>query len=162
MRRSTLVVALAALTISSCTLFSGEPDPRWSGYRSWTSVVRGLHGDPNDELDGVHEAAEGYRNVWVNDVGKAMLLGDGPYTYPVGTVVVKEQFGDEASWRADTDPTITVMLKVAAGQGPETWHWAVGANGAGPNRFCSKCHDNVEDDDFVFTNGAFLGDDDGE
>lgn len=159
MRTPTILCLLAAAAVSSCTLFQGQPDPRWASYKTWTSVVRGLHGDPEGDLDGVHEAANGYRNVWVNDVGREMLLSDGPYEYPVGTVVVKEQFGSEASWQADRSPQLTVMLKVAAGEGADTWHWAVGTGGAGPDRFCSKCHDNVEEHDFVFTNGAFLGDD---
>ncbi len=160
MRTRLLVVSFVAIAISSCTLFRGEPDPRWSDYRSWTSVVRGLHGDPSESLDGVHEGENGYRNVFVNAVGKDMLLGDGPYSYPVGTVIVKEQYSTESSWQADQAPAVTVMLKVAEGPSADTWNWAMGSNGAGPNGFCSKCHDNVEDDDFVYTNGAFLGGDD--
>ncbi|HEB54041.1 MAG TPA: hypothetical protein ENI87_12375 [bacterium] len=149
--------ALALVAVSACSIFSGRPDPRWAGYREWTPVIRGLTGDPDEQLDDAHEAAAGYRNVFVNDVGRETMLGDGPYVYPVGTVIVKEQFPDEASWRADTDPTLTVMLKVSAGEGEETWHWATGWNGAAPNRFCANCHDHVEEDDFVFTNGSVLG-----
>lgn len=160
MRTPLIVGSFFAIAISSCTLFSGEPDPRWVDYKSWTSVVRGLHGDPSESLDGVHEGENGYRNVFVNNVGKEMLLGDGPYAYPIGTVVVKEQYSTEAGWQADTSPTVTVMLKVGEGEGADTWNWAVGTGSAGPNGFCSKCHDNVDDDDFVFTNGAFLGDGD--
>ncbi|MFK7740048.1 MAG: cytochrome P460 family protein [Planctomycetota bacterium] len=157
MPKKTTVASLLALSISACTLFQGEPDPRWSDYRSWTSVAKGLTGDDTGSLGGVHRGEEGFRNVWVNDTGKQMLLSDGPYIYPVGTVIVKEQFGSKSAWERDTSPDLTVMVKVQEGEGEDTWHYAVGWNGAGPDRFCSDCHEAVEEDDFVFTNGYFLG-----
>jgi hypothetical protein len=146
--------------------FLAKPDPRWADYKSWTRIT---DGEPStgasQALGGVHMGPEGYRDVYVNDVGLAMLTGNGPYDFPEGTVIVKEQFPDKAAWEASKGEAVTVSLKVADGEGirAEDWNWAAGYKGraqahiADPN--CVACHTAavaLNKSDYVFSVPAYL------
>ena len=108
----------------------------------------------------MHNGSEGYRDVYVNDIGKETLLGTAPYVFPVGTVIVKEQFKTKAAWEKQSKPGLTVSIKKLAGSGSsDNWEWADSYTGtAGPSAFCSGCHTIAAKDDFAFTTADFLAD----
>lgn len=166
---------LAALPAAGAALLAGcasvpnpfaEPDPRWADYRSWTVAGDEPSTGPSLGLGSVHKGPEGYRRVYVNGAGREMLLskGDaaGDYDYPEGTVIVKEQYDDEAAYRAGAEAgevDVTVSLKVAEGgaRRADDWNWAAGYTAAaGPNAFCSGCHSIPIARDFVFSNANYL------
>lgn len=164
MKTTTLSICTLAATgalLAGCASLDpfAEPDPRWADYTSWTKVLDGNTGDPTGFIGSVHEGSEGYRNVYVNAVGEETLLGDAPYDYPAGTVVVKEQFASREDWEAGNDPAVTVSVKETASDTPvrENWIWADSYTAtAGDSAFCSGCHGIAAANDFVFTNGEFI------
>lgn len=154
-------VCIVALVSTACSsLIKGDPDPRWADYKNWTKITEGKTGtgDPTGYIGGVHMGQEGYRDVYVNEVGKAALEGSAPYVFPVGTVVVKEQFKSKAAWESQSKPGVTVSLKKADGSGSaDNWEWASSYTGkAGKSDFCAGCHTIALASDFVFTTGDFL------
>ena len=161
------VAALALGTtvfISGCATLTSpfrDADERWADYKNWTMVNEGepSTGDPTGFIGNVHMGAEGYRNVYVNEIGRDLLLSEGPYDYPLGTVVIKEQFANKADWEAGKNAAHTVSLKVANNEGlvNADWEWADSYKGsAGKSDFCAGCHSIATSTDFVFTNGAFI------
>ena len=146
--------------------FLGKPDPRWADYKSWTKITEGEPSTGNSQaLGGVHMGTEGYRDVYVNEIGLAMLTGEGPYDFPEGTVVVKEQYANKADWEAGKRAAHTISLKVADNPGTTAadWNWAAGYTGkakahiADPN--CVACHTAavaLNKSDYVFSVPAYL------
>ncbi len=157
---SVLVVGCASIP------FLGKPDPRWADYKSWTKITEGEPSTGNSQALGeVHMGAEGYRDVYVNEVGLAMLTSDGPYDFPEGTVIVKEQFPNRADWEAGKHAAYTISLKVADNPGTTSadWNWAAGYKGKAqahiedPN--CVACHTAAiafNQSDYVFSVPAYL------
>ena len=154
-------IAVGVLVAGCAALLPGDPDERWVDYKSWTKLTDGKvgTGDPTGFIGNVHKGPEGYREVYVNDIGKEALEGSAPYNFPAGTVVVKEQYKNEAAWQADKGGELTISLKMTGSDAPnkDNWVWAAGYTGtAEKNAFCSGCHSIATATDFVFTNGDFL------
>ena len=153
-------VAIGAV-VAGCASIGGEPDAQWADYKNWTKITEGRvsTGDPTGFLGGVHAGPSGYRDIFVNDVGLATNQGSAPYNYPVGTVLVKEQYKNEAAWKAGDSPGITIMVKVAESTSPDAANWAYTPSytgKAGPNQFCAGCHSIAAESDFVFTHEDFF------
>ena len=167
-RRSPPPAIAAAALLAGCASLNpfAEPDPRWADYKSWTKVTEGEPSTgASTALGGVHRGAEGYRDVYVNDVGLATITGEGPYDFPAGTVIVKEQFADEAAWRAGRGAQHTISLKVADTDGvtEDDWNWAAGYTGAVEQDIadpdCAACHTAavaLNRSDYVFSVPAYL------
>lgn len=158
-----LVLGAVSIIVAGCASTpSGPADERWADFKSWTKINEAAGPQTGDEtrfLGNVHKGPKGYRDVYVNDIGAAALAGEGPYNFPEGTVVVKEQFNDQAAWESQTGGAVTVSLKATGGEelSKDNWIWATGYNAkAGESQFCSGCHSIAAKTDFVFTNGAFL------
>lgn len=157
------VVTVSAL-LAGCSTLSApfrDADPRWADYKSWTKVteLEPSTGNPTRFLGGVHMGDEGYRDVYVNDIAKEALLGTAPYNFPEGSVIVKEQFADQADWEANRKAAHTVSIKVAKTDEltKDNWIWADSYKGvAGESAFCAGCHSIAAKSDFVFTTGDFL------
>ena len=134
-----------------------DVDERWKNYKNWTQVNDEPTSGASPGMGATHKGPTGYRLVFVNDVGKDVLLGDGPYQYPKGTVVVKEQYDTLAAAKAGSDPQVMVSLKVStASGGADDWQWAEGLKAtASDNAFCSGCHGLPLAQDFVFSNETF-------
>jgi hypothetical protein len=72
-------------------------------------------------------------------------------THPVGAVAVKQLYG-----AGDTVEGYSVMIKVAAGEGGDTWYWFEDyqgntyADGVGAG-LCTGCHGGAGSRDFVLT-----------
>ena len=157
-----IVASLCVIMLAAClTNGSSKADSRWADYKNWTRLTedKALTGDTLRYLGKTHRAPDGYREVYVNDIGLKMVKSDGPYNYPVGTVLVKEQYKSKKAWEAKKNPEHTIMIKVTQSSGPEekNWMWAAGLGGkAKENRFCSGCHYIAAKNDFVFTNKEFF------
>ena len=155
------VVGITATACSSVSsLYKGDPDERWADYKSWTKITEGRTGtgDPTGFIGNVHQGRDGYRDVYVNDIGKATITGTAPYVFPAGSVVVKEQFASKADWEAQKKPGVTVSIKIADGEGSaDNWIWADSYTGkAGASNFCAGCHGIAAQSDYVFTTEDFL------
>jgi hypothetical protein len=157
-----IIISLCVIIIAAC---SGKnlatTDQRWANYKNWNKITEGrvLTGDPSESLGDVHRAPRGYREVYVNNIGLETINGKAPYKYPVGTVIVKEQYKNKDAWIAKKSPEHTIMVKVTDSIEPDeiNWMWSASLKKeAKPNGFCSDCHSIVEENDFVFTNEEFF------
>ena len=157
---------LAALAISisvfvsACASF-GKADERWVDYQSWTKITQGRvsTGDPTGFVGTVHAGPTGYRDIYINKIGIETNQGTAPSNYPIGTVIVKEQYENKAKWEAQDSPGVTIMVKIAASDTPsaDSWRWSAGLTDAPEeNAFCSGCHTIAFANDFVFTNEDFF------
>jgi len=164
-KRKTIIAALSVVVITGCGAYSAvtapfkSADARWADFKSWTKVSDGETGDPTNFLGNVHKGAEGYRSIYVNAVGKDVLMSNGPYVYPVGTVVVKEQFDSKADYDADRKAGHTISIKVSddAENPKDNWIWADSYKAtAKASTFCSGCHTIAAKDDYVFSNNTLL------
>jgi len=159
--RGLVALGAAGVLVAGCASLNPfrDADPRWADYKGWTKVSDTPSTGPSLGLGEVHKGPDGYRLVYVNDVGRDVITGDGPYEYPEGTVVVKEQYGDEAAFLSGEGAEVTVSLKVAdvEGGGKDNWQWADSyKSSAGDSAFCSGCHSIPFAEDFVFSNVTYL------
>lgn len=164
--KAAVVVGVSAAFISGCASVNpfAKADPRWADFKSWTKVTEGREptGDPSNFLNGVHKGEDGYRDVYVNDIGKEALLSAAPNDFPEGTVVVKHQFDNKADWESGENGDVTISIKSAddGTRNKDNWSWASSMKGkAGPSEFCAGCHTiatTVYDSDYVFTTAGFL------
>ncbi len=155
-----LLAVVAAVTTAFTSHSFSKPKSDWVDYKSWTQITkdRVSTGDPTGYLDGKHKGKKGYREIYINDVGKDTILGTAPYNYPVGTIIVKEQYKNKARWEAQKKPDLTVMVKVADSGSidPRNWGFATGHGKVKYRNFCAGCHSIAAADDFVFTNQDFM------
>lgn len=157
-------VVAASVLVASCSTLTApfkEADARWADFKTWTKVteLEPSTGNPTGFLGGLHQGDEGYRDVYVNDIAKDVLMGSAPYNYPEGSVIVKEQFANKSDWESGRKPSHTISVKVAASDNlsKDNWIWADSFKGtAGESAFCSGCHSIAAKDDYVFTHGDFL------
>ena len=158
-KQLTAVVAMAAV-VAGCASF-GSADERWADYKNWTKITEGRvsTGDPTGFVGTVHAGPKGYRDIFVNSTALATNQGTAPYNYPVGSVIVKEQYKDKAAWEAQKSPDVTVMVKIGSSANPDVSNWAFAAGYTGTaeaNAFCAGCHTVAQKEDFVFTNEDFF------
>ena len=153
------IIAITSI-ISACATF-GTADNRWADYKSWTKITEGRvsTGDPTGFVGTVHAGPKGYRDIFVNNIALATNQGSAPYNYPIGSVLVKEQYKNKAAWEAQKSPDVTIMVKVGSSSSPDAnnWNFAAGLTAkAEKNAFCSGCHTIAAANDFVFTNEDFF------
>jgi len=141
----------------------------YSDYKSWYKITKDAPntGNVTGFLNNKHRGNSAYREVYVNKIGEAVNRGTAPYKYPAGTMIVKEEFKDEAAWKSGTaNPRIKLMVKLEAGESPETGDWgyasklnatkiAIGTSAKA--KFCTKCHIFVAGQgDYIFMNNDLL------
>lgn len=154
--------------LSACLSTSPQLGPdasAWADYLSWYKVTPEPEtGDPTGFLGSVHDGRDAYRQIYVNSLGQGVNQGAANLPYPEGTILVKESFNNETALAARRNPDLTLMIKLAAGQSPETgdWEYVMGANGArrgtgdsGLGAFCRDCHLFAAAHDYNFINSAF-------
>jgi len=158
--RLAFTVAGSAVLIAGCASINpfASADARWADYKTWQTATAMPTTGASPGLGNVHKGPEGARHVYVNNVGAAVMKGEGPYEYPQGTVIVKEQYDSLADYQAGKTPDVTVSVKVGAGpKARENWQWAAGlAAPAEDSAFCSGCHSIPLAEDFVFSNADYL------
>jgi hypothetical protein len=159
------LISLITIGISGCASspsYDGNTDKRWADFKKWTKITQGRTGtgDPTGLVAAVHKGTNGYRDVYVNNIALKTSQGSAPYSYPVGSVIVKEQFDDLAAFNSQQPTDLTIMVKLAdnGSNDAKNWGWADAYNAElkPENAFCSSCHTVVLKDDFVFTNEDFL------
>ncbi len=158
-----MLIGIACVIIVACSTVSPYQggDPRWADFKTWAKVNGDEvgTGDPTGFLGSVHKGRNGYREIYVNQTGYDVNQSRGPYKYPVGTVIVKEQFDDRAAWESKQPTELTIMLKLRdnGNLDASNWGWVSGYQGKVTNSgFCSGCHTLARDRDFVFINKEFL------
>ena len=160
-----IINQVGLITLTGCFVIAcaqiGKIDERWSDYSSWTKITkdRVITGDQTGSLGDVHEGLKGYREVYINDIGLAVNKSSAPYRYPVGTVLVKEQYKDKDAWEKNKSPNYTIMVKVSDidEEEEENWRFSTGLNkNPVKNSFCFDCHAAALNDDIVFTNENFF------
>lgn len=164
--RTVLLAGAGGAFLAGCASVNpfSKPDPRWADFKSWTKVTEGVEptGDPTGTLQVVHKGPTGYRDVYVNDIGKDALFGAAPNDFPEGSVIVKHQFDNKADWEAGKNGDVTVSIKSAddGTRNKDNWTWAAGYKAkAGASDFCSTCHTaalGLSNSDYVFTTGDFM------
>lgn len=157
-----LTAGICSIVLTGCAALNigGTADPRWADFRSWTKVTDGETGDPTKFIGNVHRGPTGYRNVYVNAEGMDTINVSDARSFPVGTVIVKEQFKNESSWKSGKGGGATVALKVSGSvdEAPsaDNWIWADSLTGkAEANAFCSGCHTIALQHDYMFTGGGY-------
>ena len=156
------LLAATVLTFFSVAWADGA-DSRWADYRNWTQIhSKPITEDHTGLLGNLHVGAKGVRFVYVNDIGLQASEGSAPYSYPVGTVIAKEQYKNMKRYEDGRKPDLTVMVKVSddAANPAENWAWARGYNKRAKTKdaFCSGCHTVALANDFVFSNAESLKD----
>ena len=159
---------LVSLILSSCMSTSpalGPDASAWQNYLSWYKVTpEATTGDPTGFLGSVHDGRNAYRVIYINQVGEAVNRGTQGFPYPAGTILVKESFNNQAALDARRNPDLTLMIKLQAGQSPQTgdWEYVMGANGnrrgsgdSGLGQFCFQCHVYAAGTDYNFINSVF-------
>ncbi len=159
LKLAVLAIAISVF-LSACALY-GKADQRWVDYQSWTKITEGRvsTGDPTGFVGTVHAGPKGYRDIFINDIGIATNQGTGPYKYPIGTVIVKEQYKNKSAWEAQDSPGVTIMVKVGTSDTPsaENWRWSASLTDTpDKNAFCSGCHTIALANDFNFTHEDFF------
>jgi len=153
-------IALLLAVTASTIVNAKDADARWADYKTWQKInARPVTGDHTGFLGGLHEAAKGYREVYVNAAGLETSMGSGPYNYPIGTVIAKEQYKNLAALEKGKKPGLTVMVKVSddAANPADNWLWSRGyKKKAKQDTFCSSCHTIALPNDFVFSNATSL------
>lgn len=163
-----VIAAAASILLAGCASITsrfGDADERWAEYRSWSTVSDTPSTGASLGLGEVHKGPSGYRLVYVNEIGRETITGDGPYEYPVGTVIVKEQYNDKAAYDSGKGADVTVSLKVSdeSELPADNWNWAAGYKAkAGKDAFCSGCHSIPFAKDMVFSNVTYLAENEGK
>ncbi|MDT8347181.1 MAG: cytochrome P460 family protein [Flavobacteriaceae bacterium] len=140
-------------------------EPNWDNYKSWFQITKDKPntGDPVGLLDGKHKGEKGYREIYINKIGEAEWKKGGSPDYPEGTIIVKEQYGNQKKWEKGGKASLTVMVKLAEGESPASgdWGWAMGkgkvkSGPKGTSKFCTKCHVMGQANDYTFMTKDFV------
>ena len=151
------VAALVAVMIAGCVSDAGATSASaFQGYTSWTKMNKQpITGDATGVLGSAHEGARGFREVFINDVGKNAGSGG---SYSQGTLIVKESYKKASSGGKGDLTGLTIMVKREAGYDPENGDWeylnatsALKIRAQGKLGGCINCHAAAFDSDYVFT-----------
>ena len=129
----------------------------FSDYLNWVKVNQEtITGDETGVLGPAHERAKGFREIYVNEAGKAVAYGEAEYPYPEGSVILKESFTEKDGGKGKL-ASITVMIKREEGYDRDNGNWEyVNANGdfkisrQGKIGMCIGCHSVMSGKDFTF------------
>lgn len=129
----------------------------FSDYMNWSKVNQmTITGDETGVLGPAHERAKGFREIYVNEIGKPVAYGEMDYPYPEGSVLLKESFKEKNGEKGDLS-SITVMVKREEGYDPENGNWEyINADsdfkisGQGKIGMCIGCHSVMSEKDFTF------------
>lgn len=159
-----LLVSLSACMSTSPPL--GPDSSAWDNYLSWYEVTPdATTGDPTGFLGAVHDGRSAFRQIYVNATGEPVNRGTQGFPYPEGSILLKESFNNAQALADRRNPDLTIMLKLAAGQSPETgdWEYVMGVDGtrrgtgtSGLAEFCRDCHLYAAATDYNFINSRFF------
>ena len=160
MRKSPLPVLLAVVAVfMSCATDPNATEvASLDGYPTWFQVNSEIiTGDATGTLGrNVHQGSTGFRNVFVNPVGEAVITGDADTPYPAGTIFVKDSYAEQDGAMGDL-ADVTVMVKREAGFDPDNGDWeymlltnTLSVRNQGAIGMCISCHAAAANRDFVF------------
>jgi hypothetical protein len=129
----------------------------YSDYQSWTKInAQTITGDVTGLLGRAHQAAKGFREVYVNKTGEDVAMGRKPYPFPAGTIIVKESYKPKGGGKGKL-ASVTVMVKREPGYDASNGDWEyintsaeLKVKGQGKISSCIVCHAAAEND-FIFT-----------
>ncbi len=155
------ILAIALMSLATCASTDADKTgvADFNNYENWTKINQEtITGDLTDFLGSAHEGPSGFREVYVNDAGESVGLGQVDFPYPEGTIVVKESFAPDSSGKKGNLTGLTIMVKREAGYDPDNSDWEylmTSADGAvqmqGKVGMCIDCHTGAYDTDYVFT-----------
>ncbi len=172
MKKTLIMFFIALIVLGGGTffyLYTAETTPisyHWEGYKNWykTTGNTPVTGDETRFLGGKHRGDEGYRVIYINAIGEPINKAKGPYNYPEGTVVVKEQYKTKDSYESGSKPDLSIMIKLAKGASPPTGDWGyvtdfrrkIHSGRSSNAEFCGGCHSaaNLKKNDYVFMNST--------
>jgi len=154
--------AIAALSIALTACMSagdGTPVAQFADYQGWTRVnTQTITGDVTGTLGSAHEGTQGFREVYVNEAGRVVALGDSSPPFPAGTILVKESHKADGNGAKGDLANLTIMVKREAGYDAANGNWeyvmttpAKSVRMQGKLGMCINCHAAAESSDFVFT-----------
>jgi len=134
----------------------------FSGYLNWSKVNQvTITGDDTGVLGAAHERAKGFREIYVNDIGKSTAYRESDYPYPVGSVIIKESYSADDGAKGILK-SITIMVKREAGYDPDNGDWEYAmtdenlkVSRQGKINMCISCHSVMSDKDFTFWDNTF-------
>jgi hypothetical protein len=152
-------VALATALVACVTGGDRTPVAEFADYQTWTRVnTETITGDVTAMLGRAHEGNEGFREVYVNELGRPVALGGTALPYPAGTILVKESLGADGTGSKGELSNLTIMVKREGGYDPDNGDWeyvmttpATLVRMQGKLGMCINCHAAARDSDFVFT-----------
>ena len=162
MRKILAATTIVLLIVQvSCVTFNDDDRMKtedFETFESWHKVnAETLTGTSNGQLQGKHLEDRGFREVYVNDIGRPAFAGGGDIPIPEGTIIVKDTYYIARDGSQGRRWNITIMKKREAGYDSDNNDWEYVT--AGPNKFvryqgtmslCIDCHVAAERD-FVFT-----------
>ena len=162
-----IIITLFILSLLSVGLFAngGAEDLNpttasdFAGYQSWTKVnSETITGDITGVLAGAHERSKGFREIYVNDIGKPVEFGEADYPYPVGSIIVKESYKNKNGSKGALS-NLTIMVKRESGYSSDYGDWEYimtdskgSIKSQGAMGSCIACHATGSDKDFTFIN----------
>ena len=162
MKKIAVALFLCLILVFAC-LSTGDADRRatvddFAQYTSWYKVnEETVTGDETGLLGPAHAGAQGFREVYINDLGKGVSDGNSDLPYPQGTIIVKESYGKASDGGKGQLTGITVMVKQDEEYDPENGNWEylnvspnMKVTAQGKIGMCINCHAAAEDD-YVFT-----------
>ncbi len=155
-------VIVFAVLFTSC-ISPGSRDPNatpvdaYAAYETWAMVnSETITGDVTGTLGNAHEGSSGFREVYINEAGKAVSDGEAALPYPEGTIIIKEAYGNDSGSKSELS-SLTVMVKRESGydEGNGNWEYvmltpSMRVRSQGALSSCISCHSAAEND-FVFT-----------
>lgn len=146
MKKLCIMLTVSALSMSSCVKRDSQEALVPADYTSWASTVEG---PLSYEIPG-HTLA--IRKIYINRSGTTVVPvnRDGRilYDYPIGTVILKENYSSEESESPDN---LTVMVKNPSHPASRGgWVWVSKDVSSGEERlfsdeFCFTCHQNANE-----------------
>jgi len=129
----------------------------YADYMSWTKVNQEtITGDVTGALGPAHQSAKGFREIFVNDIGRPTAYGETAYPYPAGSIILKESYKAKDGDKGALDG-FTIMIKRENGYDADNGNWEYVMTNTdfkvsqqGKIGMCIGCHSAGSDKDFTF------------
>ena len=162
MKKLIVLFAFTLLVFLACASTGSDSNATtvdaFSDYTGWSKVsMATISGDRTGSLGPAHGGPTGFREVYVNSVGKPVSDGAASLPYPLGTILVKETYKTEGGQKG-TLKDITIMVKRESGYDTMNSDWeylnvssTLKIKSQGSIKMCINCHAVAMVDDYIFT-----------
>ena len=157
-----LLLGAVILALVTCMSMGTDPNATqvdaFSDYSSWNKVnAEPVTGDTTGFLEKVHGGPTGFREVFINAVGKPTSDGKVDLPYPTGTILVKETYKSDNGAKGKLKD-LTIMVKRDPGYDSDNGDWeylmvtaSLRIRSQGRINMCIDCHAAGVMDAYVFT-----------